>query len=160
MNKSVLKIITLLSIFLGIVSGLLTIIPYAGEVVFWLLLSIAAPAIIIFLTKQNVLEIQTVRQSVVIGGFIGFISFLAFSAVYIPAVIVLAKILNYVTNYGVSMFVSHASFWLLVMLAVFMGILSATINAFSGFVTYYLIDFNKSLKNNKNFDDTQFNLRK
>ena len=158
MNKSVLKIITLLSIFLGIVSGLLTIIPYAGEIVFWLLLVLAAPAVILFLTNQKVLEIETVRQSVVIGGLIGFVSFLAFSAVYFPAVILLARIFNYSSNYGVS--VSHASFGLLVMLAVFMGVLAATINAFSGFVTYYLIEFNKSLKTPKNFEDTQFNIRK
>lgn len=160
MNKSVLKIITLLSIFLGIVSGLLTIIPYAGKIVFWLLLVLAAPAVILFLTNQKVLEIETVRQSVVIGGLIGFVSFLAFSAVYFPAVILLARIFNYSSNYGVSMFVSHASFGLLVMLAVFMGVLAATINAFSGFVTYYLIEFNKSLKTPKNFEDTQFNIRK
>ena len=30
----------------------------------------------------------------------------------------------------------------------------------SGFVTYYLIEFNKSLKTPKNFGDTQFNIRK
>ncbi len=160
MNKSVLKIITLLSIFLGIASGLLTIIPYAGEIVFWILLVLAAPVVILFLTNQRVFEIETVRQSVVVGGLIGFVSFLAFSAVYLPAVIVLARIFNYSSNYGVSMFVSHSSFGLLVMLAVFMGVLAATINAFSGFVTYYLIEFNKSLKTTENFEDTQFNIRK
>ena len=38
--------------------------------------------------------------------------------------------------------------WLMitpVMLAIFMGVLSATMNAFSGFVTYYLIEFTKTL---------------
>ena len=79
MNKSVLKIITLLSIFLGIVSGLLTIIPYAGEIVFWLLLVLAAPAVILFLTNQKVLEIETVRQSVVIGGLCHFWHFRQFT---------------------------------------------------------------------------------
>ena len=98
MNKSVFKIILLLSIFTGIVSGVLTIVPYAGEIVFWLLITIAAPLIILFLTKMEVLEISTVRQSAVIGGLIGFVSFLAFCAVYIPAVIVLAKFFNYSVN--------------------------------------------------------------
>jgi len=160
MNKSVLKIIILLGIFLGIAGGLLTIVPYAGEIVFWLLLTVSAPVVIVFLSVQNFLEIATVRQSVVIGSLIGFVSFLAFSAVYIPAVVVLARVFKYFSNYGVSMFVSHASFGLLVMLAVFMAILSATINAFSGFVTYYLIEFNKSLQTPKNYEDTQFNIRK
>lgn len=145
MNRSILKIIILLSIFLGIVSGLLTIVPYAGEVIFWLLILIAAPVVILFMTKVEVLEIATVRQSAVIGGIIGFISFLAFCAVYVPAVIVLAKFFNYSANLGVSMFLSNATFGVMIMLAIFMGVLSATINAFSGFVTYYLIEFTKTL---------------
>lgn len=153
MNKSVLKIIIYSSIFLGIVSGLLTIVPYAGEIVFWLLLTLAAPVVIGFFTKQNVLEIQTVRQSVVIGGLIGFVSFLAFCAVYIPAVILLARVFNYSSNYGVSMFVSHSPFVIMFMISVFMSVLSATINAMSGFLTYYMIEFNKSLNSPKNQDD-------
>ncbi len=158
MNKSILKIIILLSIFLGIVSGLLTIVPYAGEIVFWLLITAASVIVIIFMTKMRILDITTVRQSVVVGALIGFVSFLAFCVVYIPAVIILAKFLNYISNPGVAMFLSHSSFWLMVMLSVFMGVLSATLNAFSGFLTYYLIEFNKSLNSNvQNNNDLQFN---
>ena len=160
MNKSVLKIITLLSIFLGIVSGLLTIVPYAGEIIFWLLITVAAPVVIIFMTRAGLLEINTVRQSAVLGGIIGFVSFLAFSAVYIPIVIILAKFFNYSANPGVSMFLSNATLGLIIMLAIFMGVLSATVNSFSGFVTYYLIEFNKSAKTSENDDYRQFDIRK
>ena len=75
MNKSIVKIILLLSIFLGIVSGLLTIVPYAGEIIFWLLITVAAPVVIIFMTRAGLLEINTVRQSAVLGGIIGFCNF-------------------------------------------------------------------------------------
>ena len=160
MNKSVFKIIMLLSIFLGIVSGVLTIVPYAGEIIFWLLITVAAPLVILFLTRMEVLEITTVRQSAVIGGLIGFVSFLAFCAVFIPAVIMLAKFFNYSVNPGVSMFLTNATFGLMIMLAVFMGILSATISAFSGFVTYYLIEFNKSLKTQQKDSFDRYDLRK
>lgn len=162
MNKSILKILILLSIFLGIVSGLLTIVPFLGEFVFWILIVAASVIVILFMTKMKILEITTVRQSVVIGALIGFISFLAFSAVYIPAVVILAKLLNYISNPGVVMFLSHSSVGLTVMLAIFMGVLSATLNAFSGFLTYYLIEFNRSLnlneQNQNNFE--QFNIRR
>ena len=57
------------------------------------------------------------------------------------------------------MFLTNATFGLMIMLAVFMGILSATINAFSGFVTYYLIEFNKSLTQPKDSFD-RYDLRK
>ena len=162
MNKSVFKVIILLSIFLGIVSGVLTIVPYVGEIVFWLLITISAPIVMIFLMLHNFLEIVDVRQSVVIGSLIGFVSFLTFSAVYIPSVILLAKYIHYSSNYGVSLLLSHSTFGLIVMLAIFMGILSATINSFSGFVTYYIVEFKKSLNNNnqQNFKDEQFYDRK
>lgn len=159
MNKSILKIIILLSVFFGIVSGLLTIVPYVGEIIFWLLLLISAPVVILFMTKVEVLEIATVRQSAVIGGIIGFISFLAFCAVYAPAVIVLAKFFNYSANLGVSMFLSNATFGVMIMLAIFMGVLSATMNAFSGFVTYYLIEFTKTLNSPQKNGFEQYDMR-
>lgn len=160
MNKSIVKIMMLLSIFLGIVSGLLTIVPYIGEIIFWLLITITAPVVVIFLTRVGLLEMVSVRQSTVIGALIGFVSFLAFSLVYIPIVVMLAKFFNYSPNLGVSMFLSNATFGLIILLSVFMGILSATINAFSGFVAYYLIEFNKSAETSKKNDYTQFNIRK
>lgn len=162
MNKSILKIIILLSIFLGIVGGLLTIIPFVGELVFWILITSASFVVILFMTKMKILDIATVKQSVVIGALIGFVSFLAFSLVYIPAVVILAKLINYVSNPGIVMFLSHSSVGLTVMLAVFMGVLSATLNAFSGFLIYYLIEFNRSLNSNEpkqnNFE--QFNIKR
>ena len=160
MNKSIVKIMMLLSIFLGIVSGLLTIVPYIGEIIFWLLITISAPVVVIFLTRVGLLEMASVRQSTVIGALIGFVSFLAFSMVYIPIVVMLAKFFNYSPNLGVSMFLSNATFGLIILMSVFMGILSATINAFSGFVAYYLIEFNKSAETSKKNDYTQFNIRK
>lgn len=162
MNKSILKIIILLSIFLGIVSGLLTIIPFVGELVFWILITSASFVVILFMTKMKILDIATVKQSVVIGALIGFVSFLAFSLVYIPAVVILAKLINYVSNPGIVMFLSHSSVGLTVMLAVFMGVLSATLNAFSGFLIYYFIEFNRSLNSNEPNQNSfeQFNIKR
>ena len=58
------------------------------------------------------------------------------------------------------MFLSNATLGLIIMLAIFMGVLSATVNSFSGFVTYYLIEFNKSAKTSENNDYRQFDIRK
>ena len=161
MNKQIIKIIIMLSIFGGIVSGLLAIVPYIGEFIFWIIvLLLSAPCIILFLMKQGLVEISSVRQSVVIGGMIGFVVFLAFSAVYIPAVVILAKFLNYSANYGVTLFVSHASFWLTVVLVVFMGIFVAVTNAFSAFLTYYITEFFKMSDAKKQYDEIQFDIRK
>ena len=53
MNKPILKIVSLLSVFIGILAGVLAIIPFAGEVAFWLLITAAAPFVIVFLKKHN-----------------------------------------------------------------------------------------------------------
>lgn len=157
MNKSILKIISLLSAFIGVVLGVLTLIPYLGELAFGVLLLFAAPIVVVFLTRNNLFEIFTVRQGAVIGGIIGFISFMAFSILYVPLVIILAKALHYYPNYGVSMMLTNAGVGIILLLAVFMGILSATINAFTGFITFYILEFVKTLdKNNDNYSDDEF----
>lgn len=159
MDKPILKIITLLSIFFGVLAGVIAIIPFIGELAFWLLISVAAPIVIVFLNKNNILEIFTVRQSAVIGAMIGFISFIAFCILYVPITVVLAKFLHYSSNPGVALMLSNASLGIISLLAVFMGILSATINAFSGFVTFFVLEFMKTL-NKDNENDNQFNIRK
>lgn len=157
MNKNILKQISLLSLFLGGALGVMTVIPYIGEIAFWVLMCLASTAVILFMTKLNMLRINSVQESVMLGAIIGFISFIGFSILYIPIIIGLAKLLQFYPNYGVSMALSNASFGLITVIVIFMGILSATINAFSGFLTYYGIDFFQLL--NKKDEDEHFKLK-
>lgn len=155
MNKKVLKQTSILSIFLGTILGIITLIPFIGNLAFWLLMCFASTAIIIFMTKFEILEIKTVQESSILGAIIGFISFLGFSIFYIPSIMLLSKVFGISSNYGVSMALNNASFGIIIAIVIFMGVLSATINAFSGFLTYYGIDFYKSL----NKDEEHFKLK-
>lgn len=157
MNKTILKQVCLLSIFLGAVLGFVTVIPFIGQIAFWILMCLSSTAVILFMTKFEMLEIQSVQESAVLGAIIGFISFIGFSILYIPAIVILAKFFQFYPNYGVSLALSNASLGLIIVLVIFMGVLSATINAFSGFLTYYGIDFYKTL--NKNEKNEQFKLK-
>ncbi len=157
MNKNILKQVSLLSIFLGAALGVITIIPYIGEIAFWILMCLSSTAVILFMTKLDMLKITTVQESVVLGAIIGFISFIGFSIFYIPIIIVLAKFFRYYPNYGVSMALNNASVGLIIILVIFMGVLAATINAFSGFLTFYGIDFFQLL--NKKDDEEHFKLK-
>ena len=157
MNKNILKQVSLLSIFLGAALGVITIIPYIGEIAFWSLMCLSSTAVILFMTKLDMLKITTVQESVVLGAIIGFISFIGFSIFYIPIIIVLAKFFRYYPNYGVSMALNNASVGLIIILVIFMGVLAATINAFSGFLTFYGIDFFQLL--NKKDDEEHFKLK-
>lgn len=157
MNKTILKQISLLSIFLGAALGVITIIPFIGEIAFWTLMCLSAAAVILFMIKLEMLEIKSVQESAVLGAIIGFIAFIGFSIFYIPLIIILAKVFQIYPNYGVSMALSNASTGLIILLVMFMGVLCATINAFSGFLTYYGVDFYKML--NKKDDDEHFKLK-
>ena len=147
MNISILKQISLLSIFLGAALGIITLIPFIGEIAFWVLMCLSSSAVILFLTKIGNLEIQTVQESAILGSIIGFVAFIGFSVFYMPIVAILAKVFQIYPNYGVSVAISNSSFGLLFVLVIFMGVLSATINAFSGFLTFYGIELYKMLNN-------------
>ena len=152
MNTNLLKQISLLSLFLGAALGVITLIPFIGELAFWILMCAASPIVILFMMKMEMIDIQTVKESVVIGSIIGFISFIGFSIFYMPISVLLIKLFNYSTNYGVSLALSQASFGLIVVMVLFISVLSATVNAFSGFLTYYGIDLYKMLnKKDENF---------
>ena len=111
--------------------------------------------------KLDLIEFYEIRESVIVGALIGAISYIAFSIIYIPVVIILMRLFGIYTNYGVSLILSSASLWLLIILTVFMAVLSATLNAFFAFLTYYITELIKSMnhntQNNDN-DNEQFRL--
>ena len=152
MDKSLLKLVLLISVFIGGLAGILTIVPYLGQVVFWILLCLAA----VIVMRTKLLELFTVQESVTLGAIIGFVSFMTFCVVYVPAVIILLKFFNFSSNYGVSLILSSANFWIMLVLSVFMAILSAVINAFSGFMTFYVKEFLKTLDKNEEKRHNQF----
>ncbi len=145
MNKKILKQLCLLSLLLGGILGVFTVIPFIGTFAFWILLCFVSTMIILFMIKKELLVINSVKESAVIGSFIGFVSFIGFAIIYVPIVIALAKLFLIYPNYGVSMALSNASFGLVVVFVVFMAVLSATLNAFSGFLTYYGINLYEML---------------
>lgn len=158
MNINLLKQICVLSLFLGAVLGILTLIPIINQISFWVLMCFAATCIMLFMIKFELLEIKSVQESAVLGAIIGFVSFIGFSLTYIPVTVILAKLFQVYTNYGVAVSLINASFGVTVVLVIFMGILSATVNAFSGFLTYYGIDFYKLLYK-KDIENSKFEVK-
>lgn len=156
MDKSLLKLVMLVSAFVGGVCGVLTILPYVGQIAFWILLCLASVIVMTFLMRAKVLELFTVQESVTLGAIIGFVSFMVFCIVYVPVVIILMKFFNYYSNYGVSVILSSASFGVILILSLFMGVLSATVNAFTGFLTYYVKEFLNTLDKNEEKRYRQF----
>lgn len=140
-NYILLRQISVLSVFFGLLLGVVTLIPYAGAVSFIFLLCFVAPLVIWILIKYGCLSLSSIKDSVIVGALAGFISYLGFSIVYVPVSVVLMKFFHLAANYGVGLMLGNASFFILAVISVFMGVLSATVNAFTGFLTFYIMDF-------------------
>jgi len=65
---------------------------------------------------------------------------MAFSIIYIPVSIILIKLFGFSANQGVAVILKNANFFILTVLSAFMGVLSATVNAFTGFLTFYILE--------------------
>lgn len=145
-NYVLLRQISVLSLFFGALLGAVTLIPYVGTVSFIFLICFISPIVIWLLIKYNCLSLSSIKDSVIVGALAGFVSYLGFSIIYVPISVVLMKFFHIAANYGVGLMLENANFFILVVISLFLGVLSATVNAFTGFLTFYVIDFVNSMR--------------
>lgn len=126
-----------LSAILGLVLGVLTIIPFICNISFFALFVLAAPIILIYMKKLEMIGILDIRQGAMYGAIIGFISFLGFSVAFVPLATIIGFIYKGSFYLGVSL-LFRSGFFVLIMMVFFVAILSALMNAFSGLVTMYV----------------------
>lgn len=148
-NYVLFRQIAILSAFFGAVLGVVTLIPIVGVVSFIFLICFIAPLVIWFLVKYNCLSLESIKDSIVTGAISGFVSYLGFSIVFVPISVVLMKFFHLAANYGVGLMVGNASIFILIVISLFMGVLSATVNAFTGFLTFYVIELINSIEKRK-----------
>lgn len=148
-NFILLKQIAILSAFFGAVLGALTLIPYLGIISFVFLICFISPLVIWILVKYNCLSLSSIKDSVITGAISGFIAYMGFSIIYVPISVILMKLFHISANIGVGYMLGNASFFLLLILSLFMGVLGATVNAFTGFLTFYVLDFINSIEKRK-----------
>lgn len=159
MNQIILKQTAILSAILGGILGLLTLIPFVQGFSFLFLFIGVAALVIIYMKKNDLIGIIDVKEGMALGAIIGLVSFLAFSIVFIPLVTILGVILRlfhlHYNMFGLDIFI-QSGFFVLLIIIVFMGGLSALTNAFTGLVTAYfyevLTGVKKEEKQEENFD--------
>ena len=110
------------------------------------LISLIAPLVIWLLVKYKCLSLSSTKDSVIVGAIAGFVAYLGFSIIYVPISVLLMKVFHLAANVGVGFMLGNATFFLLVVISLFMGVLGATINAFTGFLTFYVLDFINSIE--------------
>lgn len=146
MNLVLLRQICVLSILFGLIAGILTLIPFVGTFSFIFLICFIAPVVIWLLVKYGCISLSSMNEGIIIGAISGFVAYLAFSIIYIPISVVLMKLFHFAANYGVGIMLNNAGFFILFITSIFMGVIGATINAFTGFITFYVFEFINSLK--------------
>lgn len=144
-NFNLLRQISVLSAFFGAILGIITLIPFIGTFSMLFLICFIAPIVIWLLIKYDCLSLSSIKESVIVGAIAGFVAYMGFSVIYIPISVVLMKFFNLAANYGIGLMLNNANFFILTVLSIFMGVLSATVNAFTGFLTFYVIEFVNSI---------------
>ena len=136
-KQLLLKQMGMLSSVLGLVLGVITIIPFICNFSFFALIVLSAPIILVYMKKLDMIGILDIRQGAMYGAIIGFISFVAFSVSFVPLATIIGFIYKGSYYLGVSLLFRTGCF-VLIMMVFFVALLAALMNAFSGLVTIYV----------------------
>lgn len=146
MNQLIIKQTAILSAILGGILGVLTLIPFVRNFSFMILILCISAVIIVYMKKNDLIGIIDVKEGAILGAIIGFVSFIAFSVVFVPLVALVGLIFKGYYTYGISYLLRVSGFFVLILLVLFLAILSALMNAFSGLVTAYVYEILSGVK--------------
>lgn len=149
MNKQLLKYFVILSSVLGIIFGIIASIPYIGGGALFSALFLAAPIVMLLLIMASKADLTTPKDSIINGAIIGFFVNITFVFAYSMIIALLYLSVKYTSNYFLTAMVLHSPVWLFIVVTLFVGVLTATTNAFSGFITYYVINLIRDLYEKK-----------
>ena len=153
MNPLIIKQTAILSAILGGIIGVLTLIPFIRGFTFMLLILCISTVIIVYMKKNDLIGIIDVREGAMLGGIIGFVSFIAFSIVFIPLVSLTGLIFKGYYTYGILQMLKAGlgGILVLIMIIIFLAlVISALMNAFAGLVTAYVYEILSGIKKEEN----------
>lgn len=149
MDKFVIKNLIVVSLIVGLILGLLGSIPYIGVFALFGIMLLAAPISMIYLIMDGKLEISSAKDSIIYGAISGFSANLTFSIIFAIIISIISTIFKYTHNLFLSAVIVNSPVWILLVCIIFVGTLTATTNAFSGFITYYVIEFIRDIYERK-----------
>ncbi len=149
MNLLLLKQLSILSAFAGVILGLVTIVPYLSLFSFLILIVCLSAFVIVYLKQNELIGLISVREGCIFGAVIGFVSFIAFSVVYAPISMLLGWLFPSYTQGFLRFFMtSFGSVVVMILLMILMAGISAMFNAFAGLVTVYVYELITGIKKN------------
>ena len=149
MNLLLLKQLSILSAFAGVILGLITIVPYVSFVSFMILCLSAF--VLVYLKQNELIGIISIKEGCIFGAVIGFVSFIAFSVVYAPISMLLGWLIPSYTQGFLRFFLgSFGSVIVMLLLMILMAGISALFNGFAGLVTAYAYELITGVKKENN----------
>ena len=152
-NGLLLRQIAILAAIAGGALGFLSLIPFINIFSITILVICLAPVVLVCMKRENLIGIFDMREGAILGGVIGFVSFVAASVIYTPINLILGFIPLGALQSHFSFkyfFNSFGSFIVLLLLIFFVALLSALMNAFAGLATSYVYELLTGLKKESN----------
>ena len=138
MELVVLKRMVVISSILGAVLGVITVIPVVNVLSFLAIMFLASPSVIIYMTKYNLIGILNLKETLIYGAIIGFISFLGFSLTFVPLATIIGLIYKNSFYLGVSM-LFREGFFVMLLMVVFVALLGgALMNSFRALIYHQI----------------------
>ncbi len=153
MNKVILKYLSFCSLAIGAIFGIFATIPYIGGIALFSVLLLSAPLVILFLIMAGKMDLTTPKDSIISGAITGFCANITFSFAYSIVVALIYLLFKYTNNYFLTAMIINSPIWLFIIIVLFVGVLTATTNAFTGFLTYYIINLIRDIYENKHADE-------
>ena len=151
MNLLLLKQLSILSVFSGVILGLVTIVPYVSFISFMILITCLSAFVLVYLKQNDLIGIISIREGCIFGAVIGFVSFIAFSLVYSPLSMLLGWLIPSYTQGFLRFFLgSFGSVIVMFLLMILMAGISALFNGFTGLVTAYVYELLTGIKKENN----------
>lgn len=138
--------LSLFSLIFGAGVGIVSLIPFLGVISFLIIIFCSSFIILIILKKTGNIICPNEQTGLFYGGISGFIAFIGFIITFLPLSYILSFVFKESYYTGISL-ILKGGFVLSTTLIVFIGILCAMMNSFSGLASIYF--FNSENKDKK-----------
>ncbi|MBE7704615.1 MAG: hypothetical protein E7Z90_02235 [Cyanobacteria bacterium SIG29] len=143
-NKELLKVLSIFSIIIGAILGVLPLIPALTGIAFFLLLFIVSPFILIYFKHIKIIEDYNMEKCLIIGAISGAIACVGFTLIYFPIAFILQLIFKINSFIWIKVLFTNIGF--VIPMVFFTSIISAISNSFSAFLIAYYFEFIKQNK--------------
>lgn len=136
-----IKNLSVFSLIFGAAAGIIALVPFFGVLIFLMIIFCSSFVIMTFMKKTGYLICPNEQMGLAFGGLSGFMTFIGFAITFLPLAFVFSFVFKESYFTGISM-ILKSGFTLGFTLILFIAILCAMMNSFSGLASIYF--FNSS----------------